>query len=113
MADKEERAIKLGAARESLESRLREVFQSYGSGTFQFELNVDERRSRMLEGDDSLDETLRNQIMSQIESFEQNPDVSESGMRVYKVTAIDSDGDGQVAMKVQYEYGVKPGMGTR
>jgi hypothetical protein len=107
MDEKEARALKLNEARQNFEKRLRDVFSNHGSDSFQFEMNVDEKRGGVTEGAADRAEELRGQVLSQVEAFESSPDVSGSGMRVFKITAIDSDGDGEVAVKVQYEYGVK------
>lgn len=53
---------------------------------------------------------LYEEITRLIDDFMQRPEVQESGMTIYKLHAADSDGDGSVAVNVQYEYAVDAGM---
>lgn len=49
-------------------------------------------------------EELKARVQSVVEAFHDQSAVSESGIRVQKVTAMDSDADGTIAIEVEYDY---------
>ena len=50
------------------------------------------------------DAALRRSVEQLVRDFHEHPAVVQAGVRVHKVTALDSDADGEVAVKVQYDY---------
>ncbi len=56
------------------------------------------------EGSAAAPEDLRDRVRHLVEEFQHNPVISQHGVRVHKVTAIDSDGDGSIALKVSYDH---------
>lgn len=60
-----------------------------------------------VEGEGSVpsDDNLRKRVETIVEAFHRKPVVTQAGVRVHKITAIDSDEDGQIAVNVMYDYG--------
>lgn len=56
------------------------------------------------EGSGPAPEELKPRVRTIVEAFHKKPLISRSGVRVHKVTAIDSDEDGQIAVRVMYDY---------
>ncbi len=59
------------------------------------------------EGGAEVDEQLRSRIQSMVDAFERKPLVRQSGVAIHKVTAMDSDEDGRIVVRVHYDYAEK------
>lgn len=81
-----------------IETLVRE-YESAHAGPVELDLSMNEG-----EGSGRAPEDLQSQVRGLVETFQQQPVISENGVRVHKVTAIDSDGDGQIALKVSYDH---------
>jgi len=100
--DKPRGAFALAELRERLEKQIKDAVRNYEatqSGPVELDMSLVEG-----EGGAESDDTLRKSVEAIVDSFHRNPVVSETGVRVHKVTAIDSDADGQVAVRVAYDY---------
>ncbi len=110
MPDKEATALRLEEARRQLEDQLRQAFRSHdgpGKGSVQFDINLEEAETSD-DGNGSLGRLVR----SLVDAFHQSDIARQTGVRVYKVTAIDSNADGESAVNVKYEYAADTGMGA-
>lgn len=60
-----------------------------------------------VEGEGSVpsDDGLRKRVEAIVDAFHRKPVVTQSGVKVHKITAIDSDEDGTIAVNVMYDYG--------
>ena len=107
MPDKETTAHALAAAKQALETQLQQAISTYEQqhqGSLNLTITFDESNpSDETEGKPGLKQ-LRQSLRSHVEMFHQHPVVQETGVQVYKVTAFDSDADGQAALDVKYEY---------
>jgi hypothetical protein len=102
--DKQRDAFALAHLREQLEKQIENAvraFESEHSGPIELDMSMVEG-----EGGAESDDRLRKSVEAIVEAFHRNPVVSETGVRVHKVTAIDSDADGQIAVRVSYDYPV-------
>ena len=99
--EKEVSAIQLEKAKETLEANIAQAVQSHEAlidGPVEIDWHTE--GETLGENAEGLDATVR----SLVESFEKLPVVVNSGIKVQKVTAIDSDSDGEVAVRVSYDY---------
>lgn len=115
MPGKEIVAIQLEQAKNRLESQLSETFREYSRskmGPIEFRLNLEQRNRE--EDDDAGDDerALRNRVRKLVDMFHNEEVVTRTGVRVYNLTAIDSNADGEPAVNVKYEYAVDTGMGA-
>lgn len=102
--DKQRDAFALTHLRERLEKQIEEAvrdFESKEGGPVELDMSLIEG-----EGGAESDDSLRKSVEAIVDAFHRNPVVSETGVRVHKVTAIDSDADGQIAVRVSYDYPV-------
>lgn len=108
MADKEMLALSLQQARDSLESSLQQTLRIYEKETGKpLDLRLDLTKPDTLPEEASdRERNLHGTIRTLVNKFHQHPAVSESGIRVRNVTAMDSDADGTAAVNVSYEYPV-------
>ncbi len=83
---------------QQLETIVRE-FETKHRGPLEMDLSFVEG-----EGSGPAPEELKPRVASIVEAFQRKPLVNRSGVRVHKVTAIDSDEDGQFAVRVMYDY---------
>ncbi len=104
-------AVELQEARERLEAHLREALSGHVlQEDLAFDLNLEDNT---VTGEADLSEkqrALRRIVRTCVEAFHTADIVRQTGVRVYKVTAIDSDSDGRVAVNVKYEYPADAGM---
>lgn len=97
-----QKAMSIEEQKADLERQIEALLQAYEGehgGTLELDLSMNEG-----EGSGGAPEDLKSQVRDLIESFQQQPVISSSGVRVHKVTAIDSDGDGRIALKVAYDH---------
>lgn len=85
-----------------LEAHIEEVVREY-------EMNHDgpvELDLSFVEGEGAAegDEALRSRVRSMVDAFHRKPAIEESGIVVHKVTAIDSNEDGRIVVRVHYDY---------
>ena len=97
----------LERAKEALERQIERAVADYEHAhedePLEVSLNFDEED--LPEGEDNeADEELMSQIVELVEDFHRSPAVSGKGVRVLRLTAIDSDADGEVAVRVHYDY---------
>ncbi|GEM_PF-4656579 len=100
--DKDRDARALEQYKEELENQLQNIvreFQGRHPGPVEMDLSFVEG-----EGSGPAPDELKPRVRTIVEAFHRKPLVSRSGVRVHKVTAIDSDEDGQVAVRVLYDY---------
>ena len=100
--DKDRDARALEQYKEEFESQLQTIvreFEVEHSGPLEMDLSFIEG-----EGSGPAPEELKPRVRNVVEAFHRKPLVSRSGVRVHKVTAIDSDEDGQFAVRVMYDY---------
>lgn len=97
-----ERARTLSQEKEDLERQIESLAREYERehpGPLELDLTIGKENGGAGEED-----SLRTRVSALIESFHRRPVVADSGVRVQKITAIDSDGDGSVAVRVTYDY---------
>lgn len=84
--------------KEQIETAVRE-FESQHSGPVELDVSF-------VEGEGSVpsDDSLRTRIETIVDAFHRKPIVTRTGVKVHKITAIDSDEDGQIAVNVMYDY---------
>jgi len=100
--DKDRDARALEQYKEEFEGQLENVvrdFESSHQGPLEMDLSFIEG-----EGSGPAPDDLKPRIANIVEAFHRKPLVNRSGVRVHKVTAIDSDEDGQFAVRVWYDY---------
>lgn len=98
--DRDARALEQYKAEfeEQLQSIVRE-FEAQHRGPMEMDLSFIEG-----EGSGPAPEELKPRVRNVVEAFHRKPLVNRSGVRVHKITAIDSDEDGQFAVRVLYDY---------
>ena len=97
-----ENARMIESQKEDLERQIETVVREYGrenGGTVGLDLTMNDG-----EGAGGAPEDLDYRIRRLVEEFQSSPVISQNGVRVHKVTAIDSDGDGSIALKVSYDH---------
>lgn len=84
---------------QQIETAVRE-FETHHSGPVELDVSF-------VEGEGSVpsDDDLRKRVQTIVEAFHRKPLVLQSGIKVHKITAIDSDEDGTIAVNVMYDYG--------
>jgi hypothetical protein len=88
--------------KEELERQISTLVRAYEqqhAGPVELDLSMNDG-----EGSGRAPEDLQAQVRMLVEAFQQQPVISRSGVRVHKVTAIDSDGDGKIALSVSYDH---------
>lgn len=112
MAEKEDIALKLDDARHELHDQIEKAVRRYENRgePIEIDLNIAETPDSGAERAKEEHPELYTDITRLIDDFMQRPEVRESGMTIFKVQAVDSDGDGSVAVNVQFEYAVDTGM---
>ena len=96
-------AIALEKAKQEFEERLTQEIRLYEQnheGEMELSVTFDADSRDSNQGDKALIQTVRQHV----DAFHHRQPVQESGVYIYRVTAIDSDADGQAALKVKYEY---------
>lgn len=98
--DRDARALEQYKAEfeEQLQSIVRE-FEGQHPGPMEMDLSFIEG-----EGSGPAPEELKPRVRNVVEAFHRKPLVNRSGVRVHKITAIDSDEDGEFAVRVTYDY---------
>ncbi len=102
LMDRRDIPAALKQAQEHFETRLQQAVDAYEhwtGGPLEIDLSL-------VEGEDLPigDEVLRDKVRSLVDAFHREPIVRETGVRVHKVTAFDSDADGTAAVRVVYDY---------
>lgn len=98
-------AFALAHLREELERQIENAvrdFETQHGGPIELDMSTVEG-----EGAAESDDSLRRRVETIVEAFHRKPVVMETGVRVHRVTAIDSDADGSVAVRVSYDYAIK------
>lgn len=98
-------ALEIEKAKEALETEIAEAVAAYERDddekeALEVSINFDEDRS----ADPEPDAALREKIRAAVTSFHERPIITTSNVRVQRLTAIDSDADGEVAVSVDYDY---------
>ena len=99
--EKEVSAFELEKAKETLEANIAQAVQSH-EAHIEGPVEIDWRTEGETLGENA--EGLDATVCALVNSFQKLPVVQNSGIKVQKVTAIDSDHDGQVAVRVSYDY---------
>lgn len=97
-----ERAQTLTQEKEDFERQIETLAREYEGehpGPVELDLTIGQGN-----GDAAEDNPLQRRVVALVESFHRRPVVADSGVRVHKITAIDSDGDGSVAVNVTYDH---------
>lgn len=101
-AEKERDARALQQYQQELESNIERIIRDYEldhKGPVEIDLSFFEG-----EGGAEIDEQLRARIQNMVEAFHRKPSVQQSGLAVHKVTAMDSDEDGRIVVRIHYDY---------
>lgn len=100
--EKTSAALKIEEAKGALEAEVAEAIAKHERGGEALEISMyfDEDRSAESESDAALKEEIR----AAVNAFHERPVVTTSNVRVQRLTAIDSDADGEVAVSVDYAY---------
>lgn len=107
MPDKADRARKLQAVRQDLETQLNEAIQPYDwqlKGPMEFSLTPEEGGTPDEQDMSKQERELRETVRTLVDEFHQTPVVRETGVHIDRITAIDSDADGAFALEVEYDY---------
>ena len=102
MTDQRDVPFALAAAKESLETKLKhavDAYEHWTGGPLEVDLGF-VQGARSTAGD----EVLRDKIRSLVDDFHKDPVVQETQVQVQKVTAFDSDADGEAVVRVSYAY---------
>lgn len=102
-AESDGNAYALRHLQDQLEQQIETAVREFESGhTGPVELDVS-----FVEGEGSApsDDGLRKRIETIVDAFHRKPLVTQTGIKVHKITAIDSDADGEIAVNVMYDYG--------
>lgn len=105
MADRVTPALRLEEAKRDLEAKLDDAFRAYerrADGDIEVALEVDELNSA--DGPTAGDDELRIHLRNLLDAFHAQEIIKQTGVHVSRVTAIDSDADGTIALDVKYEY---------
>ena len=95
-------AFALERHKQDLERNIEILVQEYENGhRGPVEVDVSFREG---EGSGPAPEELKPRLQSIVDAFHRKPLIQEGGVRVHKVTAIDSDGDGRIVVRVNYDY---------
>lgn len=100
--DMERDARALQQYQQDLESNIERIVREYEldhKGPLEIDVSFFEG-----EGGAEIDEQLRTRIESMVDAFHRKPAVKKSGVSVHKVTAMDSDEDGRIVVRVHYDY---------
>ena len=98
-------AIALEKAKQEFEERLTQEIRLYErqhEGELELDVTFEEDAGASNRGTPELIQTVRQHV----DAFHHRQPVQTSGVYIYRVTAIDSDADGQIALNVKYEYPV-------
>ncbi len=94
-------AFQIEEAKRSLEASIEQAVGRYEPGHGgAFSIDLDLKSTR----EDDEHAELRRDIRLLADAFHAHGAVRQAGVRASRVTAIDSDGDGEVAVKVKYDY---------
>ena len=98
-------ALALEKAKQEFEERLEQeirLYEQQHEGEMELDVTFDADAEDSNQGDPALIQAVRQHV----DAFHHRQPVQESGIYIYRVTAIDSDADGQAALNVKYEYPV-------
>lgn len=99
-------AHKLEAAKRDLSNSIERLIEEHLSKSGKratLDLSFDEGVDTVVE-DTEHNATVVESAKALVESFHDQPEVRQSGVRVKHVTAIDSDGDGDAVVRVRFVY---------
>lgn len=102
MEPSEEKARTLEQIKAELEHEIEKVVRRYEDrheGAVELDLTFADA-----EGSGPSPQDLAADVRQIVEDFHRRPLVGESGVRVHKVAAFDSDADGSIAVRVSYDY---------
>lgn len=102
---KEQQAHQLQEAQQELESKIEDAAsERQRNADTPLELNVGFEENPEVTGANKGDTELQRRVEELVEAFHQQAAVESSGVHVQKVTVIDADADGRVAVDVEYAY---------
>jgi ketosteroid isomerase-like protein len=99
-------ARKLEAAKQDLQAAIESLVEEHLSAKgarASLDLSFDEGIDTIVE-DTEHNAAVVEGTKALVDSFHDQPEVRQSGVRVRHVTAIDADGDGDAAINVRFEY---------
>lgn len=104
--DKDASAHAIEQAKRDLETQIERAVANHEQqdGDESLEVSLNFEGTDLSEGGDEAGEALRREIRSLVEQFHQASAIEGSGIHVQRLTAIDSDADGEVAVRVDYDY---------
>ena len=104
--DESQSALALQRAKNDLEDQIERAVAAHEPPTDEpVEVSLNFEEEDLPEGDDNeAGPELMNQITNLVENFHSSPAVTGKGVRVRRLTAIDSDADGEVAVRVDYDH---------
>ena len=103
--DKDAPAQALERSKRSLEEQIERAVAAHERGDEPLEVSLNFEEEDLPEGEDNeAPQELMNRIAELVDNFHNAPAVSGKGVRVQRLTAIDSDADGEVAVRVHYDY---------
>lgn len=105
--DKDASAHSLERAKHDLEAQIERAVADYehAHGDEPLEVSLNFEEEDLPEGaDNEAGADLMEKIAGLVDDFHNSPSVSGQGVRVVRLTAIDSDADGEVAVRVHYDY---------
>lgn len=104
--DKEADALELEQAKDDLEARIKEAVEAQERPGEPEEVNVSFDDNPEGGGANAGAPELIERIRAFVDGFERQGVVQKTGVQVRRVTALDSDADGQAAVDVEYDYAV-------
>ena len=99
---KENDARELQQYRQDLEANIERIirdFEREHDGPVELDVSFFEG-----EAGSDVDPELKARIRSMVDAFQRKPVVQRSEVKVHKVTAMDSDEDGRIVVRVHYDY---------
>ena len=100
---KEDRARKLEEEKERLEEKIGQLLEGHQREE-PLDLNIGIDEAPEVSGQDKGEDELIDRIHKMVNEFHGRPIVQSAGVQVQKITALDSDADGRVALDVEYSY---------
>lgn len=105
--DKDASAHAIERTKRDLEEQIERAVSNYeqARGNEPLEVSLNFEEEDLPEGEDNeADADLMEKITQLVDNFHNSPSISGKGVRVRRLTAIDSDADGEVAVRVDYDY---------
>ena len=107
MPDKKEAALQLENAKDNLEAQIKKTVEEQEQPGEPERVNVRLGDDPETGGSDEGDTALISEIRALVDDFERGATVQTAGVTVRRVTALDSDADGEAAVDVEYDYDVQ------